>query len=69
MKATATKEKKWSLGKDFKDKSLKSKAKVCVLFELELVTGKEITKAQSVLSSIVADLTNEKEFIELSVLS
>ena len=69
LKVTGTKEKKWSLGEDFKDRFLKSKAKLRVLSELELVTGKEITKAQSVLSSIVADLTNEKDFNELSVLS
>ena len=69
LKATETKEKKWLVGEDFKHKNLKSKAKLRVISELEIVTGKDITKAQSILSSIVSDLAREKDFNELAVLS
>ena len=68
-KATANKEREWLLGEDFKDRNLKLKAKLCVLSKLEFVTGKEITKAHSILSSIVSDLTNKKGFNKLLVLS
>ena len=68
-KADAAKEKKWSVGEDFKDPRNKYKAKMRVITELEKVTGKELSKAHSVLSSIVSGLTNEPGFNELAVLS
>ena len=69
MKVTANKERAWSVGKDFKDKHLKSKAKHRILSELKMVTGKEVAKSHSLLSSVISDLTNKEGFNEFAILS
>ena len=57
------------MGTDFNDRYSKYKAKSRVLSELEMATGKELSKAQAVLSSIVLGLKDEPGFIETSILS
>ena len=68
-KEEAKKNKDWSVGTDYINSSLKHKAKSRVLSELEIVTGKELAKAESVLSSIVSGLKKESDFNELCTLS
>ena len=65
----ATNEKEWSVGSEYTNRQLKFYAKNKVLKELELATGKETAKAESVLSAIVSGLALETGFNELSVLS
>ena len=68
-KVNAHLEKKWTAGEDYKDSNSKSRAKSRLISQLELVSGKELAKAQSVLSSVVSELRNELSFDELSILS
>jgi len=59
----------WSVGSDFSSRQNKFIAKSRVLAELESASGKEIKKAESILSSIVFGLTKEPGFVERAVLS
>ena len=68
-KASVNKEKAWSMGTDFNDCYSKYKSKSRVLSELEMAAGKELAKAQAVLSSIFSGLKDEPGFIETSFLS
>ena len=68
-KTEATLEKKWTTGDDYKDSNSKSRAKARLLSELELVSGKELAKAQSVFSSVSSELSIGPSFDELYILS
>ena len=68
-RVNATQHQPWSVGTNFRDRQSKSRAKIRVLAELEMVSGKELTKVESVLSSVISDLTSEPDFNETSVLS
>ena len=51
------------------NRSAKYESKARVLSQLEKVTDKELSKAESILSSIVHDLSKQPGFIKTSVLS
>ena len=68
-KAETTLEKRWTIGEDYKGRQSKFRAKSRLITELELVSSKELVKAQSVLSSVISDMMDEPSFDELSVLS
>ena len=59
----------WAIGSGFPSRQAKYNAKARVLLELESASGKELKKAESILSSIVFGLTKEPGFDEMSVLS
>ena len=68
-KISANKDLAWSIGTEFLSKQSKYNAKARVLKELESVSGKELKKAELILSSIVFGLTKEPGFEERAVLS
>ena len=68
-KKNSKKDLTWSIGSGFASRQCKSTAKLSVLLELENASGKELKKAESILSSIISGLTKEPGFVERSVLS
>ena len=68
-KMEAILEKKWTVGEDYKGRKAKFRTKDRLLTELELVLGKELEKAQYVLSSVVSELSDEPSFDKLTILS
>ena len=68
-KISANKDLAWSIGTEFSSKQSKYNANARVLTELESASGKELKKAELILSSIVFGLTKEPGFEERAVLS
>ena len=59
----------WELGEDFKDAQSKWRAKSSVLDEIEVRSGKQIKKAQAIISGVVSDLSKENTFDDIEILS
>jgi len=59
----------WEEGEDFKDAQSKRCAKSSVLDEIEARSGKQIKKAQAIISGVVSDLSKENTFVDIEILS
>jgi len=61
--------KDWEHGEDFTNRGRKCHARSSVMDELEMRSGKQLAKAESVLSSIVSELAEEHGLTEENILS
>ena len=63
------KTKPWEEGEDFTHPQSKHRAKNAVLAEIEVRSNKQIKKAHAIISGVVSDLSKEKSFDDLEILS
>ena len=68
-KSNTVKSQQWEYGEVYNDRRSKSRAKILVLDELERRSGKQLVKAEEILSGIISELSCEHGLDEAAIWS